>query len=219
MGMRKTVNQKLPPRMVCRKRGDVRYYFYSTKGTNRKEISLGTSLRGAMEQYRIISETEDFGSVPVPSEYYKEVFRRSEKSAKTRTIEFSLSEDDVRNLYERANHRCQVSGIAFDMRQVDGVRIRPWAPSLDRINPKSGYSVQNCRFVCAAVNLSLNQFGDDVFYQIAFSIARKRKFDSVVESDFAENHTPSGNHVSDYYHEIAGAQEGTRTPTELPAST
>ena len=36
---------------------------------------------------------------------------------------------------------------------------------------------------------------------------------------FAENLPLCGNPASGYYQEIAGAQEGTRTPTELPAST
>ena len=36
---------------------------------------------------------------------------------------------------------------------------------------------------------------------------------------FAENLPLCVNLVSGYYQEIAGAQEGTRTPTELPAST
>ena len=36
---------------------------------------------------------------------------------------------------------------------------------------------------------------------------------------FLENLPLCGNHGSTYYREIAGAQEGTRTPTELPAST
>jgi hypothetical protein len=36
---------------------------------------------------------------------------------------------------------------------------------------------------------------------------------------FAEQTKLCGAKVSAYYREIAGAQEGTRTPTELPAST
>ena len=217
MGMRRTTNQDLPPRMLRKvRRGVVRYY-YATKGSDRKEIPLGPTLKGALEKYKIIVASEEIGTVPVPSDIYSDLFKKMCKSARTRGIPVHITADDVRDMVELSKYKCSVSGIKFDMRKVEGMRIRPWMPSIDRIDPSKPYARENCRVVCAAVNLALNQFGDDVFFIIAKSV-----FQTMIdrpEKRFAEQPIPRGADVSNYYREIAGAQEGTRTPTELPAST
>jgi hypothetical protein len=161
--------------MLLRKRRDVVHYYYATKGTDRKEIPLGSSYRVAIERYKAIVESEELGTVPVPSEIHAALFRKVTKSASTRKIPIDLTERDVQAMIERSGLKCEVSGIKFDMRKVPGMRIRPWAPSIDRIKPSLSYTAENCRVVCAAVNLALNQFGDDVFFAIAQSIVRKRQ--------------------------------------------
>lgn len=175
MGMRRTKNQELPPRMLLRRRRDVVHYYYATKGSDRKEIPLGGSFRVAIERYKAIVDAENLGTVPVPSEIHSALYRRVVKSANIRKIQIDLTESDVQAMIERSGLRCEVSGIKFDMRKVPGMRIRPWAPSIDRIKPALPYTKGNCRVVCAAVNLALNQFGDEVFFAIAQSIVRKRQ--------------------------------------------
>ncbi len=191
----------------------VRYY-YATKGTDRKEIPLGPTLKGALEKYQLLVASEDIGNVPVPSEVYVGLFKKMSKSANIRGIGIHITEADVRKMVEDSGYRCAVSGIRFDMRQVEGMRIRPWIPSIDRIDASKPYQKDNCRVVCAAVNLALNQFGDDVFFVIAKSVVKR-----MTERRFAEQSDMIVAEVSGRYHELLGAQEGTRTPTELPAST
>lgn len=45
-------------------------------------------------------------------------------------------------------------------------------PSIDRIDTTRGYTPDNVRLVCAAVNLALNQFGEGIFFRIVTSTAR-----------------------------------------------
>ncbi|KZC17003.1 hypothetical protein RHOFW510R12_01585 [Rhodanobacter sp. FW510-R12] len=71
--------------------------------------------------------------------------------------------------------RCAVSGIRFSASVYLGQRIRPWVPSVDRRKPAEGYTRDNVRIVCAAVNLSINQFGDEVFYRIATGVVKNRQ--------------------------------------------
>lgn len=80
-------------------------------------------------------------------------------------------------------HHCEVSGIAFDESTGDegdgGPRgkktnRRPFRKSLDRRDPLGGYTDDNCRVVCSAVNGALGDYGDDVLLSICLSTVAKR---------------------------------------------
>ena len=72
------------------------------------------------------------------------------------------------DLYRAQGGRCALSGL----RQVgSGKVLRPFAPSLDRIDSTGGYTRDNVRLVCQAVNFALNAYGEDVFREIATATA------------------------------------------------
>jgi hypothetical protein len=103
----------------------------------------------------------------LPSEI-KSIYRTARKSAATRGIDFNLTGDDFASLWERAGMKCAVSGLKFFMNYTTSHnKRRPYFPSLDRKNSSLGYSVENCRFVCIAVNYAMNDWGEDVFRTIA----------------------------------------------------
>ena len=78
-----------------------------------------------------------------------------------------LSKDELKALWARANGKCQLTGIPFSSERKPGCVKRPWMPSVDRIDCSKGYTADNCRLVCVAVNLALNEFGDEVLLTIA----------------------------------------------------
>jgi hypothetical protein len=51
---------------------------------------------------------------------------------------------------------CELSGINFVMLPKGR---HPRAPSVDRIRPGEGYTPDNCRVVCAALNAALSNYG------------------------------------------------------------
>lgn len=59
--------------------------------------------------------------------------------------------------------RCAVTSLAFNDIKPQGLRIRPWLPSLDRIDSRQGYQPGNLRIVCGFVNVALNGFGNEFF--------------------------------------------------------
>lgn len=76
------------------------------------------------------------------------------------------------DLFEAQGARCALTGIPFDLRVVGvGQARRPFAPSLDRIDSSGGYTRDNTRLVCQAVNFALNAFGEDVFREISLAAA------------------------------------------------
>lgn len=100
--------------------------------------------------------------------------RKAHHAAKYRAslcgVPFEITQDRLRRMLAEADGRCAVTGLAFDF-QAD--RHNPWCPSLDRIKPALGYVEGNCRWVCFAVNLAMNKWGEDVLVRIAVAIATK----------------------------------------------
>lgn len=68
---------------------------------------------------------------------------------------------------------CYLSGIPFSNKEIKGKRIRPWVPSVDRINSNEGYTLENCRLVCAYINVAMNQFGEKFLLYVARAITKK----------------------------------------------
>ncbi len=94
--------------------------------------------------------------------------------ARKRGLEF---EDDLfalaLKLYSVQGGCCALTGVPFNLREVgSGAAKRPFAPSLDRIDPTSGYTRENIRLVCQVVNFALNSYGEDVFLEIAVAASK-----------------------------------------------
>jgi hypothetical protein len=76
-------------------------------------------------------------------------------------------------LFEAQGARCGLTGIGFDLRVVGcGQARRPFAPSLHRIDSSAGYTRDNTRLVCQAVNFALNAYGEDMFRDIVLAAAK-----------------------------------------------
>jgi hypothetical protein len=99
--------------------------------------------------------------------------RHMTRAARYRARRNGLSSDDdlvgfAGDLFHAQHGRCALTGLPFDLRKVGtGQARRPFAPSLDRIEGDKGYTKDNVRLVCQAVNFALNRFGEDIFYEIA----------------------------------------------------
>lgn len=71
--------------------------------------------------------------------------------------EFPATVDDLMVKFETQGGKCAVSGIALTWAQG---RILPTSLSLDRINSEDGYSKENIRLVCQAVNAFKGRMSD-----------------------------------------------------------
>ena len=83
-------------------------------------------------------------------------------------IKFELLFDDVYSAL--AIGKCQKTGMKFDLAPHPNYRVHPFAPSIDRINPKKGYVKGNVQIVIWAYNAARNQWGDDVLLTLARAI-------------------------------------------------
>lgn len=58
--------------------------------------------------------------------------------------------------------RCELSGVTFDL----SPGRKPTSPSLDRRNPADGYTPENVRVICHALNAALGDWGEDALAPI-----------------------------------------------------
>lgn len=82
---------------------------------------------------------------------------------KIRGIEFDLTKEWIYSRLQAG--RCEVSGIAFDIQ--DNGRRNPFSPSIDRKNPRRGYTADNCRLIVFSLNAAFGNWGEDAFLEIA----------------------------------------------------
>lgn len=85
-----------------------------------------------------------------------------------------LSRSDLEKLFDRADGRCEVTGIPFTSDPEYGGSRKPFIPSIDRIDSTKPYELYNCRLVCLAANLAMNEWGERVFDMLVMGRAYKK---------------------------------------------
>ncbi len=93
-------------------------------------------------------------------------FERARRRAKDRRIVYALTPEQEALITERSAGRCELSGTPFAYSKNRKVR-NPFVASLDRIESSGGYTFENVRLVCLAVNIALNQWGLECLLLIA----------------------------------------------------
>lgn len=103
----------------------------------------------------------------LPTRWAPSAVWEARKRAKKRGLPFKqLDVGFVLRMLERQEYKCALSGIEFSAKRPRDSHKRPWMPSLDRIDCARGYTPDNVRIVCVAVNTLLQDWGDSVFHTI-----------------------------------------------------
>lgn len=108
---------------------------------------------------RLIQASERYYN---PENVVSNLLRNAKRRAKEASIDFDLDKDFIDILYNQQGGKCAVTGIDFIFEKGETFR-RPFAPSIDRVDSTIGYIKDNVRLVCTVVNISLNEFGEEVF--------------------------------------------------------
>lgn len=92
--------------------------------------------------------------------------------ARKKNFEYELSPEIIEKLCLNQNNKCALSGIEFDYSPTDEYRVRPFAPSIDRIDSKKGYTLDNVQMTCVIVNKAKNEFSQLTFDRMCLARAR-----------------------------------------------
>ena len=86
------------------------------------------------------------------------VWKRAKDRAKKRGLLFELEKDFVAEQLRLGY--CSVTNLKFDL-SFDETKLNPRSPSLDRIDPSLGYTIQNTRMVCWIFNRAKGDGSDE----------------------------------------------------------
>lgn len=87
-------------------------------------------------------------------------------------LEFTITKEWVR---ERASTGvCSVTGVPFELGRSQKYRTNPYGISLDRIDPRGGYTEDNTRVVITAFNLMRNEYDDELLYDVLCAWGARR---------------------------------------------
>lgn len=88
----------------------------------------------------------------------KSALTRSKRSGVPVTIDLDFVKTKI------ANGVCEVTGVKFDLTKGSGRHKKPFAPSLDQIIPKAGYTPENTRMVVWQYNLMKGEMTDEELF-------------------------------------------------------
>lgn len=117
-----------------------------------------------------------YGGAPVDRSrfwrYCQTTANQSRCRAKKAGIPHAIEAQDIDELIVRQRFACAISGIPL---QPSSDRFGgPFAPSLDRITPATGYVRGNIRVVCQMVNLAMNEWGLEALEILVDVMAQNR---------------------------------------------
>ena len=93
---------------------------------------------------------------------------RSRHRARRSGFLHDLPDEAGEQLFQRQKGLCAISGLPFSLAEFADVLVKhPFAPSLDRISSRGGYTADNIRLVCIAVNFGMGQWGEELYLTFA----------------------------------------------------
>ena len=99
-------------------------------------------------------------------------FLSARDRANKKGIPFNLTKEYLKELWDKQEGKCAISGIEMTFDQCKGRTATN--VSIDQINPNEGYVVGNVQLVCMAMNQFKSDFGMDEVYMFCEAILKNR---------------------------------------------
>lgn len=147
-------------------------YYYVKDG---KWNSIGKEINDAVMRKAInkFGNAKDNNTSRIMCEEYlikKAAAQKSRASSVGRVWE--LSSDEILKMLHEQHFRCKLTDIPFNLEQRVGMKTKPFAPSIDRIDNSVGYVIDNCRLVLNCVNIARNTMDDALLIMIGVGLAK-----------------------------------------------
>jgi hypothetical protein len=105
-------------------------------------------------------------------EISKKYFTNTKRGAISRSLEFSITIEDMWDIFLKQKRKCALTGENIYFRnRVSGEQTA----SIDRINSNEGYSIENIQWVHKDVNLMKQNLSEDKLFEICKQIVEYKK--------------------------------------------
>ena len=94
-------------------------------------------------------------------------FTKFSTHAEIRKLEFSITIEDVNQLYLAQNKKCGLSGLDIGWAEVG----QSHTASIDRIDSTKGYTLENIQLVHKDINMMKQQYDNDYFIKMCALVA------------------------------------------------
>lgn len=112
-----------------------------------------------------------------------------------RSVPFPLTHDELIYMMRRSLGRCEITGIRFSADNFSLSRRRPFVPSIDRIDPRGLYELDNCRLVAWIVNLAISDWGEDIFWTMVKAAGKRGRYAPLADALPRTKRPNGGNNV------------------------
>lgn len=143
-----------------------------------KELHRQACRRYAAKNREVINErarARNWDYNPVKAKTKRETFYKKHparailSTVKTRAtrkgLPYDLTEEWYNSEWEKG---CAVTGVAFAAHRSGS----PWVAHVDKKIPEEGYTMENCRLVCAMYNQAKGKWSDEDVEDMAFCIVK-----------------------------------------------
>jgi hypothetical protein len=90
---------------------------------------------------------------------FRQTYYLAKAGARVKKLEFNLTLPFLKGLWEKQNGLCPYSGLKMELpSKLRDTASSPKQASIDRIDPKKGYTQDNVEYVMLFVNLGKNGF-------------------------------------------------------------
>lgn len=103
----------------------------------------------------------------------QQLYNRAKIRCKQKGIRFNLTKAWYR---EKLNGTCELSGLPFE-KTTNNRKPKARAASVDRIDPEKGYTPENCRMICSALNNLLSSWGESNALGVILPYLRRLGFE------------------------------------------
>lgn len=98
-----------------------------------------------------------------PDGFLTQLLHGAKTRAKKKGFDFDLTPEFAKELLTKSDYKCAVTGLEMNLESASRKKANAFKCSLDRIDSNGGYTQNNVRFVCWAVNQMKSDRTDEEF--------------------------------------------------------
>jgi hypothetical protein len=149
---------------------------------NEKQFYRSKSLATGIRRRCIDCHYDIFNKKPRDN-FLRQMYIDSKTRSSKKNFDFNIELKDLHDLFDNQHEKCALSGVQMTFIRKRGQREftrNPTNVSLDRIDPKRGYTKDNIQLTTSLANHAKMDSTEDVFIQMCRDVANNKKMTNLL---------------------------------------